>query len=92
MAVAVLHNCHFLHSGRLAVVVCGDIAVYAPGPARPTGGAGAVAMLVGPHAPLVLDRGGCGFFYFFCGCIFLKGFVVGPTPHWCWTGVDAVFY
>ena len=35
----------------------GDIAIYASGPARPTGGAGAVAMLIGPNAPLVLDRG-----------------------------------
>ncbi|XP_053928391.1 hydroxymethylglutaryl-CoA synthase, mitochondrial isoform X2 [Cuculus canorus] len=43
--------------GRYAVVVCGDIAVYATGNARPTGGAGAVAMLVGPNAPLVLERG-----------------------------------
>lgn len=40
--------------GRYALVVCGDIAVYAPGPARPTGGGGAVAMLVGPDAPLAL--------------------------------------
>ena len=40
--------------GRYAVVVCGDIAVYAPGPARPTSGAGAVAMLIGPDAPLAL--------------------------------------
>ena len=45
--------------GRLALVVCGDIAVYASGSARPTGGAGAVAMLVGPHAPLVIERGEC---------------------------------
>ncbi|XP_039340469.1 hydroxymethylglutaryl-CoA synthase, mitochondrial isoform X2 [Mauremys reevesii] len=43
--------------GRYAMVVCGDIAVYATGNARPTGGAGAVAMLVGPEAPLVLERG-----------------------------------
>jgi len=43
--------------GRYAIVVCGDIAVYAAGPARPTGGAGAVAMLIGPQAPLVIDRG-----------------------------------
>lgn len=40
--------------GRYALVVCGDIAVYAPGPARPTGGGGAVAMLVGPDAPLAI--------------------------------------
>lgn len=43
--------------GRLALVVCADIAVYAQGSARPTGGAGAVAMLIGPNAPLVFDRG-----------------------------------
>ncbi|XP_074858816.1 hydroxymethylglutaryl-CoA synthase, mitochondrial [Carettochelys insculpta] len=43
--------------GRYAMVVCGDIAVYATGNARPTGGAGAVAMLVGPNAPLALERG-----------------------------------
>ncbi|XP_017044451.1 hydroxymethylglutaryl-CoA synthase 1 [Drosophila ficusphila] len=43
--------------GRLALAVCADIAVYAKGAARPTGGAGAVAMLVGPNAPLVFDRG-----------------------------------
>ena len=30
--------------------------VYAEGPARPTGGAGAVAMLIGPNAPLVMER------------------------------------
>lgn len=34
-----------------------DIAAYAPGPARCTGGAGAMAFLVGPQAPLVLERG-----------------------------------
>lgn len=46
-----------LLTGRYAVVVAGDIAVYATGAARPTGGAGAVAMLVGPHAPLIMERG-----------------------------------
>jgi len=43
--------------GRYAVAVAADIAVYATGNARPTGGAGAVAMLVGPNAPLCLERG-----------------------------------
>ncbi|XP_059059558.1 hydroxymethylglutaryl-CoA synthase 1 [Achroia grisella] len=43
--------------GRKAIVIAGDIAVYGKGPARPTGGAGAVAMLVGPDAPLVFDCG-----------------------------------
>jgi hydroxymethylglutaryl-CoA synthase len=41
--------------GRYAIVVAGDIAVYADGPARPTGGCGAVAMLVGRNAPLAID-------------------------------------
>lgn len=41
--------------GRNAIVVAGDIAIYAKGNARPTGGAGCVAMLIGPDAPLVLD-------------------------------------
>lgn len=44
-------------NGRYALVVAADIAVYAKGSARPTGGAGAIAMLVGPNAPLVIDRG-----------------------------------
>lgn len=50
---------HFLYmvTGRLALVVTGDIAVYASGNARPTGGAGAIALLVGPDAPLVFERG-----------------------------------
>lgn len=42
--------------GRNAIVVCGDIAVYAEGAARPVGGAGACAMLIGPNAPVVFDR------------------------------------
>ena len=41
--------------GRLGIVVAADIAVYEAGPARCTGGAGAVAILVGPNASLVLD-------------------------------------
>ncbi|KAL0241456.1 hypothetical protein GEMRC1_006691 [Eukaryota sp. GEM-RC1] len=41
--------------GRFAVVVAADIAVYEEGPARPTGGAGAVAVLIGPNAPLVIS-------------------------------------
>jgi len=43
--------------GRLAMVVACDSAVYARGAARPTGGAGAVALLIGPNAPLVMERG-----------------------------------
>ncbi|KAF2115784.1 hydroxymethylglutaryl-coenzyme A synthase C terminal-domain-containing protein [Lophiotrema nucula] len=43
--------------GRDAIVVAGDIALYKKGAARPTGGAGCVAMLVGPDAPLVMEPG-----------------------------------
>lgn len=43
--------------GRLAIVVAADIAVYADGPARPTGGCGSVAMLIGRNAPLQIDLG-----------------------------------
>ena len=56
---AVLNSVAWVESsawdGRYAVVVCGDIAVYEPGPARPSGGCGAVAMLIGPDAPLALE-------------------------------------
>lgn len=41
--------------GRDAIVVMGDIAIYAEGSARPVGGAGAVAFLIGPDAPLVVE-------------------------------------
>lgn len=41
--------------GRNAIVVAGDIAIYAKGAARPTGGAGVVALLIGPDAPIVFD-------------------------------------
>eukprot|EP00190_Bangiopsis_sp_CCMP1999_P006900 CAMPEP_0198722348 /NCGR_PEP_ID=MMETSP1475-20131203/112_1 /TAXON_ID= ORGANISM="Unidentified sp., Strain CCMP1999" /NCGR_SAMPLE_ID=MMETSP1475 /ASSEMBLY_ACC=CAM_ASM_001111 /LENGTH=443 /DNA_ID=CAMNT_0044483251 /DNA_START=103 /DNA_END=1431 /DNA_ORIENTATION=- len=37
--------------GRKAIVVCADVAVYERGPARPTGGAGAVAMLLSRDKP-----------------------------------------
>ena len=36
--------------GRLALVVAADIAMYAEGPARPSGGCGAVALLVGARS------------------------------------------
>jgi hydroxymethylglutaryl-CoA synthase len=41
--------------GRYAIVVAADIAAYARGGARPTSGAGAVAVLVGRDAPLMFD-------------------------------------
>lgn len=43
--------------GRDAIVVAGDIALYKKGNARPTGGAGCVAMLIGPDAPLTFEPG-----------------------------------
>lgn len=33
-----------------------DIAVYPSGNARPTGGGGAIALLIGPNAPIVFDN------------------------------------
>ncbi len=41
--------------GRFAIVVAADIATYARGPARPTCGAGAVAILVGRDAPIAFS-------------------------------------
>ncbi|KAJ1679037.1 3-hydroxy-3-methylglutaryl coenzyme A synthase [Spiromyces aspiralis] len=56
---ALFNACQWVDSsawdGRLALVVSGDIAVYATGPARPSGGCGVVCMLVGPNAPLALE-------------------------------------
>ncbi|KAF2280298.1 hydroxymethylglutaryl-CoA synthase [Westerdykella ornata] len=43
--------------GRDAIVVAGDIALYKKGNARPTGGAGCVAMLIGPDAPVAIEPG-----------------------------------
>ena len=58
---ALFNALHWVESpswdGRLAIVVAGDIAVYARGAARPTGGAGAVAMVIGPDAPISLQNG-----------------------------------
>ncbi|VDD89608.1 unnamed protein product [Enterobius vermicularis] len=42
---------------KYAVVVMADIAVYAPGPARCTGGAGAFAALIGPDAAVAFEEG-----------------------------------
>ncbi|KAF2084959.1 hydroxymethylglutaryl-CoA synthase [Saccharata proteae CBS 121410] len=58
---AVLNSINWVESsgwdGRNAIVVAGDIALYKKGNARPTGGAGCVAMLIGPDAPLAFDAG-----------------------------------
>ncbi|CAN1332820.1 Hydroxymethylglutaryl-CoA synthase [Linum perenne] len=57
---AALFNCvNWVESnswdGRYGLVVCTDSAVYAEGPARPTGGAAAIVMLIGPDAPIVFE-------------------------------------
>ncbi|KCV73095.1 hydroxymethylglutaryl-CoA synthase [Fonticula alba] len=43
--------------GRYGIVVAADIAVYGTKAARPTGGCAAIAMLVGPNAPVYLEPG-----------------------------------
>ncbi|KAI1855114.1 hypothetical protein JX265_012302 [Neoarthrinium moseri] len=43
--------------GRDAIVVAADIAAYDTDRAKPTGGAGSVAMLIGPNAPLKIEPG-----------------------------------
>jgi hydroxymethylglutaryl-CoA synthase len=60
-STAALFNCiNWIQSeswdGRNAILMCGDIAIYAEGSARPAGGMGACAMLIGPDAPLVVER------------------------------------
>lgn len=40
----------------MAILVSTDIAVYPKGSARPTGGVGCIAMLIGPNAPVVFDN------------------------------------
>jgi len=42
---------------RLAIAVMADIAVYAADGPRCTGGAGAIALLIGPDAPIVFEDG-----------------------------------
>ncbi|WWD16276.1 hydroxymethylglutaryl-CoA synthase [Kwoniella shandongensis] len=59
-STAALFNCvNWMQSeswdGRNAIVFCGDIAIYKEGSARPVGGMGACAMLIGPDAPLVIE-------------------------------------
>ncbi|RSH93724.1 hypothetical protein EHS25_006372 [Saitozyma podzolica] len=59
-STAALFNCvNWIQSeswdGRNAIVMCGDIAIYKEGSARPVGGMGACAMLIGPNAPLVVE-------------------------------------
>lgn len=47
--------------GRYGIVVAADLAVYEKGPARCTGGAGAIAMLIGPKAKVTINKERCSF-------------------------------
>jgi len=64
--------------GRYAMVIAADIAEYASGPARPTGGCGAVVMLIGPDAQLEIEptRGS----HFEHAFDFYKPFLSSPYP------------
>lgn len=42
--------------GRYGIVVAADLAVYEDGPARCTGGAGAVALLIGPNGKITFNK------------------------------------
>lgn len=55
MTVSISHMWLILILGRYGIVLATDVAVYAKGNARPTGGCGAIAMLVGPNAPIVFE-------------------------------------
>lgn len=65
--------------GRLALVVAADIAVYDQMAARPTGGCGAVAMVIGPDAPIVFEHDMCAH-YFSHAFDFYKPNPVNPHP------------
>ncbi|RDA94785.1 hypothetical protein CP533_4227 [Ophiocordyceps camponoti-saundersi (nom. inval.)] len=58
---ALLNSLNWIESsawdGRDAIIVASDIAVYPCGNARPAGGAGAIALLIGPDAPIVAEPG-----------------------------------
>ena len=41
---------------RYAIVICGDIASYSKGPARPTGGAGTIGVLLGSGGCIFLEK------------------------------------
>lgn len=64
--------------GRKALVVCVDIAEYEEGPARPTGGAGAVAMLIGPEPVISLQIGRAS--YMKNAYDFYKPYLSSPYP------------
>ena len=65
--------------GRLALVVAADIAIYDDRSARPTGGCGAVAMVLGPDAPILFEKGSLTS-YFTHGYDFYKPNPFNPHP------------
>lgn len=65
--------------GRLALVVTADIAVYEEMSPRPTGGCGAVAIVLGPDAPIVIEPG-LLYSHFVHGYDFYKPNPVNPHP------------
>lgn len=44
------------YDGKYAIVVSSDIAIYSKGRARPTGGCGSVAILLGPYAKIEIEN------------------------------------
>ena len=42
--------------GRYAIVFAGDIMTYTDSSGQPVGGAGSCAMLIGPNAPIIVER------------------------------------
>ena len=65
--------------GRLALVVAADIAIYDDRAARPTGGVGAVAIVLGPDAPIQFEKGSLAT-YFAHGYDFYKPNPINPHP------------
>lgn len=66
-------------NGKLALVVSVDISEYEKGPARPTGGCGAVAFAVGKDAVLSFEYG-CRFSYMDHAFDFYKPNLASPFP------------
>lgn len=85
---ALLNTINWMESsdwdGRLAIVVAGDEAVYSAvetsKSARATGGAGAVAILIGPDAPILIERGGTTSHHMRHGWDFYKPNVLSGSP------------
>ena len=57
---ALLNSFNWLFSkyydNKYAIVICGDVASYGKGPARPTGGCGTIGVLLGKGGSLILEN------------------------------------